>query len=97
MKEIDQEKKKSILKILSQVKDEKNILVIRAMTKNNYFCKYHEKVQQIIKGLSNMLKSGSKIIMQDAFLLIKNSQVLPLSETMTNKENSARSKLILKS
>jgi len=49
------------------------------MTKNNYFCKYHEKVQQIFRGLSLMLISGSKIMMEDAFNTIKDVQKISLS------------------
>lgn len=51
-KEMEQESKRSIVDILKKVKLEENILVIRSMTKNNYFFKYHEKVHTIFHTLA---------------------------------------------
>jgi hypothetical protein len=67
---MDVESKRNIAVILSSVKNEENILVIRSMSKNNYFAKYHEKVHTVFQIFSTPLTHTSKI-MRESFEALK--------------------------
>jgi hypothetical protein len=52
-----------------------NALIIRSMLKNNYFMKYYEKTQSIIKNMAKMFKGKTKNFYQSGFDSIKNKRM----------------------
>jgi hypothetical protein len=75
-KDLDSESKRSILDSLLKMKKEKNMMIIRNMIKNSYFQKQHEKVQHILKNMSNLLKNSVKSLMKYSFNSIHHHSVV---------------------
>lgn len=94
-KEMEQESKRSIVDILKKVKMEDNVLVIRSMTKNNYFFKYHEKVHTIFQSLAVQFSSVSNVL-RESFDALKNLQSHDISQDYI-EQKTKKSRLSLRS
>lgn len=94
-KEMEQESKRSIVDILKKVKQEDNTLIIRSMSKNNYFFKYHEKVHNIFQSIaapfSNLIN-----VLRESFDALKNQQSHDISQDNIESKTK-KSRLSLRS
>ena len=92
---MEQESKRSIVDILKKVKLEVNLLVIRSMTKNNYFFKYHEKVHNVFQSLAVPFSNVSTLL-RESFDALKNLQSQDISQEYIEPKTK-KSRLSLKS